>query len=147
MTPVMQTETGRKRGNCMQAAIASLFDLELMQVPHFMLYGDNWFQVFCGWLYSVGWEFNGFVEFNPEARSRVLKKYPSVNGFYYASVPSRTYPGEDVSHAVIINRLGLVVHDPNPNQLWYGVNAIKTGELQGWDILQPRTDEYVQWIL
>lgn len=37
------------------------------------------------------------------------------NGYFYATVPSQTFP--DVSHAVIIDTELKVVHDPNPNQL------------------------------
>ena len=44
MTKVFQTIIDQGNGNCMQAAIASLFDLPLEQVPHFPEH-KNWKQV------------------------------------------------------------------------------------------------------
>lgn len=37
---------GNQRGNCMQAAVASLFEMDLPDVPHFVSYGqDEWWDV------------------------------------------------------------------------------------------------------
>ena len=134
MTPVDQTVVCSKRGNCMQAVVASLFDLELEQVPHFRLYdidpdnkGASWFTVFTGFFYSMGYEYRGYSRL---WKKRKLEKGHSVNGYFYGAVESRTFKG--VKHAVVIDLDGVVVHDPNPNRAWRGVNVFKSGELDGW---------------
>ena len=75
---------------------------------------------------SVGWQYEGQAKLT----SRVLLEEDSINGFFEAAVPSRTFEGK--SHAVTINIKGMVVHDPNPNKLWLGVNVVESGELQSW---------------
>jgi hypothetical protein len=43
MKPVFQTRYGEGRGNCFQAALASILDLELEEVPDFVsAYRDDW---------------------------------------------------------------------------------------------------------
>ena len=49
MKPVMQTLDGPEEGNCLQACIASLFELELEAVPHFVL-KDDWVKALDAWL-------------------------------------------------------------------------------------------------
>lgn len=44
-------------GNCMQAAIASLLDLPLDDVPHFAaIEGDEWWSEFLTWARDLGYE-------------------------------------------------------------------------------------------
>ena len=49
MVRVYQTKFGagnsNKPGNCLQAVIASLLELKLEDVPHFMEHGDMWAKV------------------------------------------------------------------------------------------------------
>ncbi len=67
-------------------------------------------------------ESKGHPHFNPmgtrnSKRSvllEALKLDGGINGFFYAIVPSQTYEG--VTHAVVIDLEGNIVHDPNPNQ-------------------------------
>ena len=42
MMPVYQTVLEPPHGNCLQACIASLFELPLEDVPNFMAYGSGW---------------------------------------------------------------------------------------------------------
>jgi hypothetical protein len=56
---ILHGEVEGRMGNCMQAAIASLLDLPLDEVPHFAQY-DNadygwlWYDAFVGWAYQRG---------------------------------------------------------------------------------------------
>lgn len=134
MTPIYQTVVCSERGNCMQAVVASLFDLELEQVPHFRLYdiGPNrgrfsWFYVFVGFFRSVGYEFRTYSRGYKRCK---LRKRDSIGGYFYASVQSKTF--KNTSHAVIIDLKGVVVHDPNPNRARLGANVLESGELDGW---------------
>lgn len=111
----------------MRAVVASLLDLRIEQVPHFGLFdttkerakskvksGALWWNVFYYFMYSNGWEYTGY--------SRLDRDEPniddSINGFFYISVPSRTFKGK--SHAVVMDAKGVVVHDPSPNKKWLG---------------------------
>jgi hypothetical protein len=146
MKKVFQSIVEKGRGDCWRAVTASLFELEIEQVPHFLLfdkkqsalieYNENSlgrissFNMFWHFIRALGWEYNG----NGRLRNHQLLLEDSVNGFFYASVPSKTF-GKDVSHAVIIDINGLVVHDPNPNQLYLGINVKETEQLNYWYLL------------
>ena len=136
MTPVDQTIICSERGDCMRATVASLFDLELEQVPHFRLFDDKtWFDIYYYFLYGLGYEYAGY---NRVHKERKLEKKYSINGYFDACVPSKTFEG--ASHAVIIDLKGVVVHDPNPNKAWQGVNVLKSGELKGWYAFKKRVN-------
>jgi hypothetical protein len=120
MRKVLQTIVGgansKVRGNCMQAAVASLFDLELNQVPNFIEFNKDWFDVFYKFFQDKGfyispWKPKGEIERTKE----ILKHDGGVGGYFYAAVPSQTF--KDSTHAVIIDCDMNIVHDPNPNQL------------------------------
>lgn len=133
MKPVFQTVTHAGRGNCHQAAVASTFDLDLSQVPNFILYPeDQWWNVFCCFIWGLGYEFHGRAYLKDSAPS----EHEDINGFYLATVPSKTFEGK--THAVVINKKGMVAHDPNPNKKWLGINVIQSGELLHWDIIGKR---------
>jgi hypothetical protein len=139
MTPVYQTIIGKTTsdtpGNCMQAVIASLLDLKLDEVPHFLLYGNKWYETYYYFLLSKGYEDMRII-YNPYALGHCgerdeffnIKKLPpeycGVGGYFYATVysPGFTDPKEFFEdpfgaplHAVIVDNQFNVVHDPNPN--------------------------------
>lgn len=99
--------TGAK-GNCLQAAVASLLGLPLEDVPHFIVEhesaSDIWDAVdaFFEARGFVLWQFYRNTEYNSIAT-------PDV--YYLASGPSP----RGVSHAVIM-RGGKLVHDPHPSR-------------------------------
>lgn len=132
----IQTITGAKSGNCMQTVMASLLDLSICQVPNFIMYSDEeWFPMLVGFLKLRGWKYKGHCDASGDKQETLekLQSTPSINGYYDACVPSKNYPPEDkITHAVIIDSTGLVVHDPSPKQGWAGINAIDTGELKYW---------------
>ena len=135
MKPVFQTVVNQGNGNCMQAATASILDLELYQVPNFIEYLNSdktnpHFELMkflngLGYDYSIwtssyrvegGLELKQSTEFTKE----VLRADGGVNGYFYASVKSQTF--DDTSHAVVIDKNMKIVHDPNPNQLSLKLN-------------------------
>lgn len=51
MRPVTQTDTSPTSGNCFQAALASILDLPLEEVPHFVIIdGPEWWDEVQAWL-------------------------------------------------------------------------------------------------
>ena len=127
MIPVDQTIIDSTRGNCHQAVVASLLEVELIQVPHFVLYdGDKWFDVYYYFFKAFNYDYSGFGQ--PDKRG--LKKEDSIGGYFDACVKSKTFP--DKNHAVVIDLNGVVVHDPNPNKMWQDKNVLKSGELKDW---------------
>lgn len=123
MKKVFQTIVDKNKGDCMRAAVASLFDMEIEQVPHFGLWaGGGWFQTLYYFAFANGWL---YVDHQHRPK-RLFKKY-SVDGYYYASVPSLTFKNR--WHSVIVDLKGRVVHDPNPNKAWLGKNPLKTGKI------------------
>lgn len=151
MKKIYQTIVSQENGNCMQAAIASLFDLELDEVPNFiqlqiddpgknanleeMLFIQERGYEYCCYFPSMSYDKKPTEE-QIERTLKILDADNGVNGYFYASVPSKTFP--DGSHAVIIDKYMNVVHDPNPNQLaltWtkYDIQYIVTNS-DNWSI-------------
>lgn len=131
---VFQSCVDPDRGDCHRAVIASLFELELEQVPNFRLFSDElWYKVYWFFLNALGWEYNGCA---PAKRHIEDRNYGDINGFYYADVKSRTFPGRH--HSVVIDAAGKVVHDPNPSQAFIGVNVVETGELCNVHIIERK---------
>lgn len=129
MKPVDQTIVCKDRGDCMRATIASLFDLEIEQVPHFILFGANYFDLVWSFFRFLGYDYMGcgYIHTGPP------KEEDSVNGYFYGVVNSKTFP--DVTHAVVIDINGIVVHDPNPNKRWQDINVLESGELKYWYLI------------
>lgn len=143
MKKIFQTRTERYTGNCMQAAMASLFELELEQVPDFILEPNNrWHQRFWEFIESQGYSFEGtlyniedskirgihkqiyldhynkYKDSNKQNQLERIKEMDGINGLFYASVYSPNYldlTQDNVgTHAVLIDKNFNIVHDPNP---------------------------------
>lgn len=136
MKKVYQTIIDIGHGNCMQAAIASLFDLELEEVPNFIEFKDGWFSSMYKFLTENDYDYHGMLHnkkyttlctpthecFNELKwlkrcimTPKKLYKEEGVNGLFYAAVLSPkyfTWSGH-TTHAVIIDRDYNIVHDPN----------------------------------
>jgi hypothetical protein len=133
MTPVFQTiigngDNGTVRGNCMQAAIASLLDMKLENVPNFIQFDSPNLELY-NFLKKNGYEIIEHIH-NPanigwvgKCAMNEIEKYEGVNGYFYAAVYSPAFAdfnkckfgGLPTTHAVIINKDFQIVHDPNPN--------------------------------
>ncbi len=113
MKPIFMTKFGgaeapeEEQGNCMAACLASLFELELDDVPDFggKINNGTWYGILNVWLAQ---------------RNLELSFYPVKNvilpmlGYYMLAVKSTTLKNPNDGHMVIAQN-GTVVHDPNPN--------------------------------
>jgi hypothetical protein len=142
MIKVDQTITERGKGNCMQAALSSLFHTDMDKTINIIDHIDSGWQIpFMCWIASIGYEYDGvytaFVDMDKTKEN--LKDSPSVSGYLLAAVPSKNHNG--VSHAVIINNNGLVVHDPHPKMGWLGVNVVESGEISYWYLFSEANND------
>lgn len=108
MKPVEQTKLhvpGKQNGNCMAAAIASLLELPLSDVPNFEDMGmttpksDRWFESLKDWLFELGFEL--LIWDQPV----VLKGYYLVGG----------KSDRGFEHQVVYKN-GKMIHDPHPDK-------------------------------
>jgi hypothetical protein len=116
MKKIYQTIIDPDHGNCMQAAIASLFNKNLEEVPNFIELDDNWFSVMCEFIESQGYTVEGTVYNNAEVYDlkEEVNRYTGVNGLFYAGVHSPKYHKQGGTHAVLVDRELNIVFDPNP---------------------------------
>lgn len=110
MTPLDQTiygngEDGGLLGNCWQACVASMLDVPLDQVPHFVQdSGENWYNDTRKFVVEhSGMDFGCFVPGFPH--------HTEPGNYVIGSGPS---PRGDFLHAVILDGItGELVHDPH----------------------------------
>jgi hypothetical protein len=124
MTKVYQRRVCPRDGDCAQAAIASLFELEIEEVPDFVrLHGaDNPQSVqVMNFIKEKGYEYPSYCgpwlldgKPNTELLIKAAKFDEGINGYFYATVQSQTY--KNVYHAVVVDTDLNIVHDPNPNE-------------------------------
>jgi hypothetical protein len=100
--PVDQTRFGDPDGNCLAACLASLLELPLDDVPHFV--AEGWYSALERWLEPRGLWPLCFVSPTQAQLERVLG---------YAIVSGPTERG--LLHATVW-RAGLLVHDPHPSR-------------------------------
>lgn len=142
MKKVYQTIIDSENGDCMQAVVASLFELELDALPNYVEH-ENW-----GELFDKTYAENGYPDYvyfdtrnlSLKLIKEILEYDGGINGFFYATVMSQTLKG--VTHAVVIDKNCKVVHDPNPNQLalklnWSDVRQIRTHN-HNWSISEDK---------
>jgi hypothetical protein len=135
---VNQTIIDKDNGNCMQAAFASLLNLKLEDVPHFITY-ENHHGILRDFLRDNGYVYNGMLHNmkfqrlfhnNEDCFNKVNYHHPvvltksklikdgGIDGFFFAGVISPKYGHIDNQwynqHAVIIDINMNIVHDPNP---------------------------------
>lgn len=114
MIKVYQTDLTADNGNCLQASIASVLELPLECVPHFV--PDNTWQAQYGkWLRerNMAW-----ITLTPNLDVDAGYDEQLYPGYTLFGVKSRKYPGG--IHSVVAYN-GTVVHDPNP-----GNDIVKT---------------------
>lgn len=126
MTPLIQTilDTGDASapGNCLQTAVASLLDLPLEEVPHFVLNeamgGPAWFDGLLAFAKESGLRVEPLWDKNPaEPDEHYLAFGHTVRGTYHA----------------VVHLNGQLAHDPHPSGaglLAEGARyALRVGEL------------------
>lgn len=119
-------------GDCLRACVASIFELTLDEVPHFVeiMYQrqarhdteKEWGQSSWGMLNSWAWSFGvGVNEFIYQFQGRRMWTAEPLHyhpGYWIASVdsrdPSTAQMGSNFAHAVVMNGPE-VKHDPNPD--------------------------------
>ncbi len=132
MTKVYQTIICPNTGNCMQAAVASILDFPLEEVPNFIeTENNNWFQCYYEFFENLGYEYKYNLN-NPRKLEHYGEdKFPSIkneigiNGLFLAAVYSPKYFDSEKylndekykipTHAVIIDKEFNIIFDPNPN--------------------------------
>lgn len=132
MIPIYQTIISNINGNCMQASIASMFEVKLNEVPNFIEFGDDWYRELCDFFYI-----NGYLVKNRtinlkgmcvKKAYKTISKCKTINSAIYAVVSSSMFPCSD--HAVLINDRGVVIHDPNPNKHYTNVDVVNSGDIK-----------------
>ena len=107
MIPVNQTIFGFENGNCMQACVASVFELELNDVPNFMSEGpDRFHELLLRWCNS-----KGLTVFDINTGGDCNKIFKDA----YVIVAGPSPRNKDKSHAVIYYN-DKMVHDPHPDK-------------------------------
>lgn len=125
MTKVWQTVVDKNKGNCMQAAMASLFDDSLDNVPNFIEFGNEWFDEIWKYVKSKGYTYEGCIH-NPNRKDKnilkefalaTVKDYHGINSYFYATVYSPLFYDEKdfspTTHVVIIDKDFNIVHHIN----------------------------------
>ena len=109
MIKVYQTRISNTDGNCAQATIASLLNLNLIDVPDFVRnhHIKPMNTEIIKFLRSKG--FNTQYSIPPK---KIIRNR-GINGYFYAIVRSQTF--NNTQHAVVIDKNLNIVHDPNPN--------------------------------
>ena len=94
-----------ERGNCWQAAVASVLELPLNEVPDIQQYDENmeWFDKFREWLEQYGLGAIGLA----------TGGNITLQGYHLIECKSTTLKNGELHVVVGLN--GEVVHDPNPN--------------------------------
>lgn len=122
-------------GDCMKASTATFLGIHYDMVPHFILFGDGWWDVFTQFFWSCGYEFNGTARL-----CRHDPKEHNLNGLLLATVKSRCLEGR--THLVVVDaHTGIVVHDPGESKSWEGEEVIESNQLESWYIINEREDE------
>ncbi|APU89051.1 conserved hypothetical protein [Virus Rctr85] len=101
---VDQTRFGNKEGNCLAACLASLFELDIDDVPDFnALHGDNWYSIgLTSWLSQFG--------LVPVMLASITGEFPQ-NCHYLV--------GGESPRGILHSCIGLngeIVHDPHPSR-------------------------------
>ena len=99
-----------ERGNCWQAAVASVLELPLEDVPNIQVYDDelHWFDSFREWLKQYGL---GAIGVSTGGNI-------TIQGYHLIECKSTTLKNGGLHVVVGLNQE--VVHDPNPNATTQG---------------------------
>lgn len=115
MKKVYQTIIDPNHGNCMQAVVASLFEMELDEVPNFIEFEDRWYLEMIKFYEERGYEL-GTISGSTEHMKIAAEFDGGVNGYFDATVESKLFPGR--THAVVVDKNLNIVHDPNPSGVY-----------------------------
>lgn len=114
MIPVTQTilHSEDRIGNCLQACVASIFELPIDDVPHFVELEDTWFMAMNEWCLSR-------FQCEPvmiEAKSHPFQVFLGSCIYIASGVSPRASEKEpDLLHSCVYKDDELI-HDPHPDQ-------------------------------
>lgn len=154
MIRVMQTisapenkEEPAKSGNCLQAATASILEIPLDDVPHFLSFGNLWWEKYCEYFFSIGYRVVKYIS-NPrrlgylgEDEFNIIQDMPGINGYFMGTVLSPRFYNFDnlhATHAVIIDKDYNIVHDPYypPETVYPHADRLGYNGIVGIDIIE-----------
>jgi hypothetical protein len=107
MKKIYQDKFGEPKGNCLQAAIASIFELALDAVPNFVEFEDDWFVKLTAFVKR--WDVTPC--YIPLHGDDVKEEEWKPAGWHLIEGKS---PRGDYNH-VIVGHNGGLAHDPFPN--------------------------------
>jgi hypothetical protein len=135
MKRVYQTIDGREKGNCLVACVASLLEIEINEIPHFITF-DDWLGKLSEFMQLKGFRSIGSLYNLEESKIRNskahndwyienkdfannidrLQHYTGINGLFMATVYSPNYYDKSechpALHGVLIDKEFKIVHDP-----------------------------------
>ena len=118
MKKVFQKIIDPQHGDCMQAVFASLFELQLEEVPAFIELGDKWWSEILKFIEQQNCSFKGYLyngyDVIPEGHIRNIKYLTGVDGLFYAVVKSPKFHEQGGTHAILVDKDCNIIHDPNP---------------------------------
>lgn len=110
-------ESNPRKGNCVQAALASLLGLRLTEVPNFVFeHGGQWFGAFRAWLDSRGFD--------------VMRVDPRCTFTGYYLVVGESPRG---TIHMVVYRDGVLHHDPHPSD-----GGLRAGSIREVYVLLPQ---------
>lgn len=109
MKPIHQTMLNNTNGNCLQACIASIFELDLDEVPNFMD-ADDWEKAYHEYLMNLGYYYLTFDI------KEMKKDHPSFipHGYHLIIGESPRSPEDDSYNHCVVGYNGEIAHDPVP---------------------------------
>lgn len=108
MIPVWQNIKGQN-GNCMQATVASLLELEINAVPNFKLAGKRALRDVIAFMKQHGYSFVRLI--NPKQDLTTIKDEEGINGYFFGIVRSKI--NIEGHHAVVVDRNCNIIHTVN----------------------------------
>lgn len=121
MKPVDQTMIASPeggQGNCLEACIASLFEIDVDQVDPMRSGNGKWWDEMCTFLNKYGYDCEGCrhrPDGDSEALLEISKQYEGVNGYVIMCGDSPRGDWVKGGHSVIYKD-GVMVHDPHPSK-------------------------------
>lgn len=110
MIPVFQTVIDKGRGNCFSAALASILEFKLEEVPYFRIMGEKeWIFELFDFLHLNNCEWYG-----SKYGTDILNYNVGIDGYYIVNGRSRFYVDDPTIHHSVVFFNGKMVHDPNP---------------------------------
>lgn len=109
MIPVDQTICDFKKGNCYQACVASIFEVELTCIPNFMGHGpDRFVEIWDAWA-----DMQGLAVFDLDLTRN--NNWLEIFKGAYVVVTGLSPRDKNHYHSVVFYN-GVMVHDPHPDK-------------------------------